>query len=131
MSARILTMKEMICTTPTWSNILGFSDLLAARELIPVERGETVRQWVERCYLAGVIGGFEMEKIRNQNQHLWHTPYMIEPNKHLNEERQSRNARIWANRRKRWAQWKKEQDNSSLDAQDEIYRLAHVNAWEV
>ena len=80
MSARILTMKEMICTTPTWSNILGFSDLLAARELIPVERGETVKRWVERCYLAGVIGGFEMETVRNQNQHLWHTPYMIEPN---------------------------------------------------
>jgi len=49
----------------------------------------------------------------------------------LNEERQNRNARIWANRRKRWAQWKKEQDNSSLDAQDEMHRLAHVNAWEL
>ena len=43
-------------------------DLLAARDLIPVERGETVRQWEERCYLARVIGGYEMEKIRNQNQ---------------------------------------------------------------
>lgn len=66
--------------------LFGFSDLLAARELIPVERGETVRQWVERCYLAGIIGGYEVETIRNQNQHLWHKPYMLESNDKLSHE---------------------------------------------
>lgn len=58
-------------------DLFGYPDLLAARDLIPVERGETVRQWVERCYLAGIIGGFELEMIRNRNRHVWNEPYRI------------------------------------------------------